>query len=596
MYAEHKLWDIVGSVVEARGRKLVKYKFFEKLWGALEESGIVILRAPTGAGKTEAALAPFLYSSINGERTWSNVIYALPTRSLVGNMHARACKACEAIRDEGKVPKLVVTYDYGGFFIGKPFLEGDLVFTTYDTLLFGFYGFRALGHHLLLALGKIASSLAILDEIQLLQDAYWYSPSLIPHHIINMAEVGANIVVMSATIPSALVDKIREGAEQNSIPITYITSVDMPSRGKLEVEFKHGPLLDALNWIDEIERPALLVFNTVERAVKAYEMLRKKGFNAHLLHSRLRSGERKARESIFEKNKAGEAPVVVSTQVVEAGLDYDFRSVLTEVAPVDALVQRLGRCARREDGNAVIFTDVELTAGVYPEPVIKRTIEIISESELARSTVDATLTTKLVDSVYEGEVINELSKNVNCELRKAIGYIKTFLHEKLLIDKKLYEDIAHTLLRLGIEINSVLLNEEDYKRVKLVAVNLVRERKQEEDVAEDRLSKPLYEYVENSMVSLSLPHGSKAVRLPAIEHDIEGKSFYVLLTPLANNAFRVVVNDKLKTLLRPSTSSRSVFLLSPESYRVYFNGQEIGWRGSGEGYEVGVVKPYAVHH
>ena len=106
-------WDIVEAIVRKRGRAFKRYPFFEDLWKALDEDReLIFLKAPTGAGKTEACLSPFLYGLISGERRWHSMIYVLPTRSLVHNMFKRFCKALNACREDFDGPKrVVIDYD-----------------------------------------------------------------------------------------------------------------------------------------------------------------------------------------------------------------------------------------------------------------------------------------------------------------------------------------------------------------------------------------------------------------------------------------------------------------------------------------------------
>lgn len=92
----------------------------------------------------------------------------------------------------------------------------------------------------------------------------------------------------------------------------------------------------------------LVVVNTVRRAMALYEALRraKPAAEIVLVHSRFRPADRKR---VVESLLAGPAPagtVVVSTQVVEAGVDVSSATLFTELAPWASLVQRFGRCNR----------------------------------------------------------------------------------------------------------------------------------------------------------------------------------------------------------------------------------------------------------
>lgn len=97
----------------------------------------------------------------------------------------------------------------------------------------------------------------------------------------------------------------------------------------------------------------LVVLNTVERATAAYKALAKKGArdaslpSPLLVHSRFRPPERAAALARLNAGPAGEhGQIVVSTQVVEAGVDISASVLVTDLAPIASLIQRFGRCNR----------------------------------------------------------------------------------------------------------------------------------------------------------------------------------------------------------------------------------------------------------
>ena len=112
--------------------------------------------------------------------------------------------------------------------------------------------------------------------------------------------------------------------------------------------------------------PTLVVLNTVERAVEVWEKLRRDktlaGTDIRLVHSRFRPAERQAWREEFLSRKAcspGTNRIIVSTQVVEAGVDISASLLVTELAPWPSLVQRFGRCARWGGTGKVIVADFD---------------------------------------------------------------------------------------------------------------------------------------------------------------------------------------------------------------------------------------------
>jgi CRISPR-associated endonuclease/helicase Cas3 len=117
---------------------------------------------------------------------------------------------------------------------------------------------------------------------------------------------------------------------------------------------------------------SLVIVNTVDRAVGVYEELKKKKPQAELLllHSRFRPHEREEQVRRLTRTLPEPGRIVVSTQVVEAGVDLDARLLVTELAPWASMVQRFGRCnrqARRHDAS-VLWVDVDEKTSAPYEP------------------------------------------------------------------------------------------------------------------------------------------------------------------------------------------------------------------------------------
>ncbi|MEM3138219.1 MAG: CRISPR-associated helicase Cas3', partial [Thermofilaceae archaeon] len=465
-------WDVVERIVKQRGKQLQKYKFFEEVWEALDSgSQLIVVRAPTGCGKTEAVTAPFLKGVLTGSRKWFSLIHALPSKSLVEALRRRMCKSLKSIG----VTRATITSNYGELLASKPYLEGDVAVTTYDTLLYAFYGIIRPGYHVLLPLSKLIGSLLVLDEVQLLQDAYWYSMSLMPAHVSSLIELGSQVVIMSATIPEAVLSEVERKVKGINRPVK-IVSEDKPSRGKLTVELKEGILPQdedieklILDYIVECENlPALIVVNTVEKAVNIYKRLirlkadgRLRDAEPLMLHSRLTRGTRERVEGIFESEDSSgglSKVILVATQVIEAGLDMDLRFLLTELSPIDSLVQRLGRVARRSDAEAIIFLDPSGGRNVYPETLLKRTLETVKGDEnfLADCVSNIQVVQALVDKVYTADVIQSLSEGKE----NIISEINNLIHKfsQMLYSADIREILSTApLLRLSYEMQCLYL-------------------------------------------------------------------------------------------------------------------------------------------
>jgi CRISPR-associated endonuclease/helicase Cas3 len=123
----------------------------------------------------------------------------------------------------------------------------------------------------------------------------------------------------------------------------------------------------------------------VDHAQNLYEIvgekLKAQGFIVHLLHSRFLNEDRERIEksiknSIRDKNAK---TLIITTQVCEVGLDISCDLLITELAPPDALVQRIGRCAREGGQGEVWVYDVAFSAP-YSEMEMEQSKKYISEN------------------------------------------------------------------------------------------------------------------------------------------------------------------------------------------------------------------------
>ncbi|MER3412623.1 MAG: hypothetical protein C4305_10220, partial [Thermoleophilia bacterium] len=107
---------------------------------------------------------------------------------------------------------------------------------------------------------------------------------------------------------------------------------------------------EALTGVPDAPQLTLALLNTVDRAVELYRALRQRAegsIDVLLLHSRFRPADRERQVArLSEKELPPGGRIVVSTQVVEAGIDLDAGAMVTDLAPWASLVQRAGRLNR----------------------------------------------------------------------------------------------------------------------------------------------------------------------------------------------------------------------------------------------------------
>ncbi|HWB09925.1 MAG TPA: CRISPR-associated endonuclease Cas3'' [Pirellulales bacterium] len=167
----------------------------------------------------------------------------------------------------------------------------------------------------------------------------------------------------------------------------------IPARNRLD---KKATALSAEILETHIRRAAearamtLAVVNTVERATRLHNELRKIAAKRKLtvdlllVHSRFRPPDRRAIVDRLRSDCPEGGRIVVSTQVVEAGVDISAGVLFTDVAPWASLVQRFGRCNRKGDinGAEVYWVDVDDPAP-YPSDDVADARKILSRIQVS---------------------------------------------------------------------------------------------------------------------------------------------------------------------------------------------------------------------
>jgi len=237
--------------------------------------------------------------------------------------------------------------------------------------------------HQALRLLGLAKSVIVVDEVHAFDP---YVHSLLCGLLTFQSAMGGSAILLSATLPmqtrQELVDafiKGYSGVEQDvtdtSYPLVTHVSPDASEEHPLSIregtektvhfEIIHSEevLFEELKKVVESDGCACWIRNTVDDALDAYHRLRKRfssqyGLekdNVHLFHARYAMGDRLDLEQVFldffgknSKRETRKGKILVATQVIEQSLDLDFDLLITDLAPIDLLFQRVGREHRHD--------------------------------------------------------------------------------------------------------------------------------------------------------------------------------------------------------------------------------------------------------
>ena len=336
------------------------YPFQEQVYNLLSAGRSVILQAPTGSGKTRAALYPFLRAWEYGEDFPRKCIYSVPLRVLATQFWEEYKKR---ERNFGFCRRLDVTIQTGDR-PEDPRLEGNLIFTTIDQTLSNFLNIPyalSLGQGNLNA-GAVLSSYLVFDELHLFDPETTLPTTL---HLLRLLRGIVPFVVMTATLSEAMVGALAKELNAEPLVVSPADAASIPSQRKVRRIHVVESQLTASAVLDRHQHRSIAICNTVERAQTLFEELRRLAgpkVDVRLLHSRFLQADRDRIETWLQRefgkeksNYTAHSAILVATQVVEVGLDITSQVLHTELAPAASIIQRAGRCARYEQEEGDVF-------------------------------------------------------------------------------------------------------------------------------------------------------------------------------------------------------------------------------------------------
>jgi CRISPR-associated endonuclease/helicase Cas3 len=334
-----------------------------------------VLRVPTGTGKTLAATLPWLYRRVEHpdaeirKATPHWLVVVLPQRALVeqtvrviegwlGNLGRDVPVHVLMGGEDADDRDWKMHPDRERIFVGTL----DMVLSR--LLMRGFAEFRSAWP---MSFGLLHAGVQfVFDEVQLMGPGLPTSLQLQGLREAMGTALACRSMWMSATVNLDQMSTV--DFRRPALSIVELDDEDRagPLRTRLEAPRTVRRLdlgdVDARRYpralaerIAANHRPGtrtLVVLNTVGRATTVVDELAQAGSDADLvlLHSRYRPGDRQEQTRRAEAAPGAPGRIVVTTQVLEAGVDLTSDTLITEVAPWSSIVQRAGRCNR--DGQA----------------------------------------------------------------------------------------------------------------------------------------------------------------------------------------------------------------------------------------------------
>lgn len=370
----------------------------------VEGPSLTVLEAPTGEGKTEAALVA---AQILAARTGAQgIIFAAPTMSTANGLFDRVTLWARKNTPGQDISSMFLAHSKNrisrsfqelrlsnigdpreggsershGEVVANDWLSGrktgvlsNFVVSTVDQVLLMVLQSR---HSMLRHLG-LAGKVVVIDEAHA-YDAYM--SSYLETALEWLARYGVSVILMSATLPLAQKTSLARAyasqltsdpilADSTAYPLVTVVSRD----GLVQQEVESRPtdihasveLID--DSLDELHRHlsartdeggcVLIVCNTIRRAQETYTRLRENfpAEEVELHHAAFMASERADKEDRLREQLGPNAHrgsgrpwrlFIVATQVAEQSLDIDADLLVSDICPMDLLIQRIGRIHR----------------------------------------------------------------------------------------------------------------------------------------------------------------------------------------------------------------------------------------------------------
>ena len=353
-----KLEKYISKWLENRGTDTVNGRRTEILRHCLEmggaEKGLFRLTVPTGGGKTVASLAFALRHAVQNQM--DRVIYVVPYTSII----EQNAKVFREILGEENVLENHCNVDYEGYGNLEELRSMQLAAENWDkpvivtTNVQFFESLFANKSSKCRKLHHITNSVIIFDEAQMLPNDYLKPCIAMIEELIN--HYGTSIVLCTATQPA-----LQSFFQSKRLATELCPRMEEQFAFFRRTVFRDMGIVAEERLTKQLKKEykTLCIVNTRKRAQRLYKELKGDGVY-HLSTSMYPVHRKRVLKEIRERLKKEKKCILISTSLVEAGVDVDFHSVYREIAGVDSMIQAAGRCNREglrtaEESKVFVF-------------------------------------------------------------------------------------------------------------------------------------------------------------------------------------------------------------------------------------------------
>ncbi len=401
----------IADIIASHYPKLKKSQEFS----LTHQNDNIVLIAPTGSGKTEAALL-----WIGKEKGFYTLPLKVASTAIYhrikeenGYHYSKVCllhsDALDILIDEENQEETIplIYQDYQRM----KRLSYPLTVCTVDQIFK--FPFKSLGQEQFLA--TLSYSKVVIDEIQM------YSSTILACLLVGLSMIvkaGGKFMIITATFPDLFASLLRRIVGDNHYIIENCVSENDMLRHRIcyqESDFDYEKIIKSAE-----KKKVLVICNSISKAIQTYQQL--KELNREVVKGLLHSHFIKKDRDLLEKQvlEFQEYGIWVTSPIVEASLDIDFDELHTEMCSADSLLQRFGRCYRKreydktepniyiyETGNSYIY-DLDIY-GRSVEKLASYQGKLLSEQDKLHYLNEVYKEPEIMKTKYYSEIVNKIA-------------------------------------------------------------------------------------------------------------------------------------------------------------------------------------------
>ncbi len=448
---------LLGFIRKRTGKASANFNEIQQNVMKYQDSSIVITEAFTSSGKTvcdDRLIAP-------------KKLYLAPNRISAMSFYEEACEkyqkenvgvlhgaihlyASESKNEEEEGIQLSLEeIELARNFV-KPY-----ILATVDQLAIAI--FKHTNYEKTLAVLKDAR--VCVDELHLLSPRMFQAFLLLMDYAVK--HLNTKFHLMTATLPTVYQEKLAQLTQRNTkLEVSVNKAVELEDHTKnvlLSMSKSEKNVESICKKALENKQQVLIIRNTIDDVIKTYQKLRTSlGATVQIqcLHSRFREEELKA---LYRNIIEQKGTIWIATQTVEIALDIDFPVVISDLAPMDSLVQRMGRNNRKgnmPDGGQFYLLPYK-EQKIYPEDLLISTEKLIKASMKDSKKKETVLLTmndrkELLEKFYEEKKVNTYFEKEFARATYAIKKIFGLTHfteltgDTIMYDNEPYQNVAET--------------------------------------------------------------------------------------------------------------------------------------------------------